>query len=163
MIKIRKMYADDWEFVKKIFSSAIKEGNSTFKTQCPSWNEWNAEHLSDCRFVIVYNGEIAGWCAISPFSSIQAYHGVAAVSIYIDSKYRGIGLGSKLFEKLCNESENLGYWSLSSMIFSTNLASISLHKKYGFRKIGYREKVAKDRFGVWKDTILMERRSNKLL
>lgn len=39
-------------------------------------------------------------------------------------------------------------------------ASIALHKKCGFREIGYREKIAKDKFGVWQNTTLMERRNN---
>jgi len=39
-----------------------------------------------------------------------------------------------------------------------NIASIKLHKKCGFRIIGYGEKIGK-RDGVWRDNIIMERRS----
>lgn len=63
-------------------------------------------------------------------------------------------------QKLCEETEKAGYWSLYSAIFSINKASIALHKKCGFREIGYREKIAKDRFGVWQNTTLMERRNH---
>ena len=57
------------------------------------------------------------------------------------------------------ESEKQGYWSLYSVIFSVNEASIRLHQKCGFRVIGYREKIAKDRFGSWQNTTVMEKRS----
>ena len=34
--------------------------------------------------------------------------------------------------------------------------------KNGWRIIGTREKIAKDRFGVWQDTTIMERRSKSV-
>ena len=43
-------------------------------------------------------------------------------------------------------------------MFTENIASIKLHQKLGFRKIGYREKIGKID-GIWKDNILLERRS----
>ena len=83
---------------------------------------------------------------------------IHCVSIYIDNKYQGSGIGTKLLKKLCNESEKRGYWCLYVAIFSINRPSIELHKKCGFREIGYRERIAKDRFGKWQNTVLMERR-----
>lgn len=39
-----------------------------------------------------------------------------------------------------------------------------MHKKCGFREIGYRERIAKDRFGNWQNTTLMELRlENKIV
>jgi len=40
-----------------------------------------------------------------------------------------------------------------------NIASIKIHKKCGFREIGYREKIAKNIWGKWRTTIIMERRN----
>ncbi len=48
---------------------------------------------------------------------------------------------------------------LQSGIMEVNQASIALHKKAGFRLVGYREKIAQDHKGVWQNTVLMERRS----
>ena len=59
------------------------------------------------------------------------------------------------------ESEKQGFWSLYSAIIKENEASIQLHKKCGFRKIGIREKLAKMKStGKWHDVVLMERRSS---
>ena len=47
-----------------------------------------------------------------------------------------------------------------AVVFANNPASINMLKKCGFREIGYREKIAKDKFGVWQDTVLLERRNS---
>ena len=61
-------------------------------------------------------------------------------------------------EKLIQESETYGLWTIQSGIFPENIASIKLHEKVGFRKIGFRERIGK-LDGIWKDNILLERRS----
>lgn len=48
---------------------------------------------------------------------------------------------------------------LQASIFRENMASIQLHKKLGFREVGYREKIAQTKSGIWHDVVLMERRS----
>ena len=53
------------------------------------------------------------------------------------------------------------FWTLTAEIISKNIASLNLHKKCGFRKVGYREKLG-HRKGVWHDVILLERRSKKI-
>jgi len=89
------------------------------------------------------------------------YKGVAEVSIYIGEKFRGNGVGKALLTELTRISEENGFWSLESVIIKENVASIELNKKCGFREIGFKEKPAKTKDGVWHDVILMERRSNK--
>jgi len=61
-------------------------------------------------------------------------------------------------EQLVKESEKNGIWTLLSSIFPENLSSIRIHEKNGFRTIGVRHKIAQLN-GVWRDTLLMERRS----
>jgi L-amino acid N-acyltransferase YncA len=56
------------------------------------------------------------------------------------------------------ESEKHGYWTLQAGIFPENMASIRLHEKHGFRIVGRRERIGKMN-GVWRDTVLLERRS----
>ena len=59
------------------------------------------------------------------------------------------------------ECEKHGYWTLQSGIFPENVASIRMHEKLGFRKIGFRERIGQLN-GIWKDNILMEKRSKKI-
>ncbi|MGN0711477.1 MAG: GNAT family N-acetyltransferase, partial [Anaerovoracaceae bacterium] len=155
---IRKMQNSDWDRVAEIYTQGIEDGISTFNTQCPSFEQWDEEHIKECRYVYEENGTVAGWIAISPVSGRCAYKGCVEVSIYIDIAYRGKGIGTKLLEKLKTEAQNAGFWSIYSAIISVNFASIALHKKCGFREIGYRERIAKDRFGNWQNTTMMELR-----
>ena len=104
------------------------------------------------------DNEISGWAALSSVSARAVYSGVAEVSVYVGNKYREQQIGTKLLESIIHESECHGYWTLQSGIFPENSASIAIHKKSGFREIGYREKVAKMN-NVWRNTILFERRS----
>lgn len=157
---IREMTEADWDRVSSIYMQAIDEGTSTFERECPSYSKWDESHKKDCRLVAVVDGIVAGWCALSPTSSREAYSGVVEVSIYVDQGYRNRGIGTRLLKELCEMSKERGYWCLYACIFSINSASIELHKKCGFREIGYREKIARDRFGAWQDTTLMEFRNS---
>lgn len=160
--EIRNMEEADWPLVREIYNQALLEGKSTFQTECPDYSDWNRNHLQNCRYVITVHEKVVGWCAISATSSRKVYKGVVEVSIYIDNSYRNKGLGKALLNYLCTESERSGYWCLYASIFSNNFPSINLHKKCGFREIGYRENIAKDRFGQWQNSTLLERRSKKI-
>jgi L-amino acid N-acyltransferase YncA len=104
---------------------------------------------------------IMGWAAISPTSSRKVYSGVVEVSVYVGEKYQGHGLGMALLKKLIELSENKGIWTLQAGIFPENLTSINLNEKCGFKIVGTREKVGKMDW-IWRDVVLMERRSKKV-
>ncbi len=160
-IEIRRLNKEDYDQVAEIYLQGIRSGHATFETQAPSWEHWVASHILECSLVIIDSNKIAGWAALGKVSNRQTYEGVAEVSIYISNENKVKGFGQLLFEKLVLESENQGIWTLFASIFPENLASIKLHNKMGFREIGYREKIAQMN-GVWRNTIIMERRSDKV-
>lgn len=158
-ISIRPMIEADWPAVAKIYGQGIATGKATFQSEIPAYSDWNSSHITECRFVAESSGSIAGWAALSKTSSRCVYGGVAEVSIYIAESCRKKGVGETLFNYLISESEKAGYWTLQSGIMENNEASIRLHEKCGFRKIGFRERIARDVTGKWRNTVLMERRS----
>ena len=156
---LRPFVPGDWDAVNRIYKQGIDTNLATFQTSCPSYAEWDSSHLSCCRLVYVLEGAVVGWAALSPVSSRCVYKGVAELSIYIDETVRGSGIGTKLLNRIIEESETQGIWTLQSGIIQDNKASILLHLKCGFREVGYREKIAQNAHGDWKNTVLMERRS----
>ena len=160
---IEKMKPADWPRVRQIYLEGINTGHATFEAEVPDWPEWDAHHLREPRLVAIINHELAGWAALRPVSARKVYAGVAEVSIYIGEDYRGQGIGSALLNALIVASEQEGIWTLQAGIFPENQASINLHLQHGFQILGRRKKIGKMTFGelagVWRDVILLERRS----
>ena len=144
--------------VLEIYKEGVAAGLATFNTEIPVWDEWSENHFTHSRFVAIENNAVIGWAAISPTSKRPAYKGVAEASIYISHLHQNKGIGTALLRALIKESEMNGIWTLYAGILSENKASIALFLKNEFRMIGTREKIAQLN-GVWKDTVLLERRS----
>lgn len=51
-----------------------------------------------------------------------------------------------------------GMWTLQTSIFPENRASLALHHSAGYRSLAIRTRIAQLE-GVWRDTVLLERRS----
>jgi L-amino acid N-acyltransferase YncA len=155
---IDQMQTADWPQVREIYLQGIAGGQATFETEAPSWNEWDAAHLTVPRLVGRDSGKIIGWAALGPVSSRRAYAGVAETSVYVASDARGAGVGRQLLEALVSEAEKNQLWTLQAVMFPENTASVALHRACGFREVGRRERISKLN-GVWRDTIVLERRS----
>ncbi len=155
---IDTMRPEDWPSIRTIYEEGIATKNATFETAAPEWEQWDAAHLKDCRLVARLNGDVVGWAALTPVSGRCVYAGVAHLSVYVAAAARGQGVGKALLQKLIEESERCGFWMLEAGIFPENAASIALHKSCGFRIVGYREKIGQ-MDGIWRDTLLLERRS----
>jgi phosphinothricin acetyltransferase len=157
-IVIEAMQDSDWDAVRSIYREGIATGNATFEADAPAWETWDKGHLRACRLVARVDGQVMGWAALSPVSGRCVYAGVAEVSIYVGASARGRGIGQALLAALVEESERAGLWTLQAGIFPENTASIALHRAYGFREVGRRERIGQMN-GDWRDVVLMERRS----
>ncbi|MGL4338198.1 MAG: GNAT family N-acetyltransferase [Turicibacter sp.] len=159
-LEVRHMNENDYEAISAIYYQGIESKKCTFETSVPYWKQFNENHLQVGRLVALNeNNQIIGWVALSAMSSRPCFKGVAEVSIYVDELAIGKGVGSRLMEAVIQESEKNDIWSLYSGIFFENTESIKLHKKFGFRTIGYRERVGKTEDGLFKDVLYLERRS----
>jgi phosphinothricin acetyltransferase len=157
-LEIRDLRPGDWPEVAEIYAAGIEAGEATFETDVPSWEEWAAEHPEPHRLVAVAGGRVMGWAALAPVSRRPCYAGVAEDSVYVAAESRGRGVGRALLEALVAGSEAAGIWTLQASTFPENRASVELHLRCGFRVVGVRERIATLR-GVWRDTLLLERRS----
>jgi len=155
------MQSEDWPRVRAIYSEGIATENATFETSTPNWTAWDAGHREDCRLVAKDHDKILGWAALRPVSSRSVYAGVAEVSVYVAAAARGRGVGKLLLKSLISCSERSGIWTLQAGIFPENVASLVLHKSCGFREVGLRQRLGQ-LAGVWRDVLLLERRSSSV-
>jgi L-amino acid N-acyltransferase YncA len=148
----------DWPHVAAIYVAGIATRNATFETEVPTFAEWDAAHLRDHRFVATDGDEIVGWVALTGYSDRCCYEGVADLSVYVDPAAQGRGIGHALLERVVASAGEAGIWTLQAGVFPENEASLALHRRCGFRVVGTRERIGR-LDGVWRDVVLLERRS----
>lgn len=147
--------------VLAIYQAGIDEGNATFETRVPRWEDFIAAKLPAHRYVAADHGAVLGWVAASPVSDRCVYAGVVEHSVYVDPAARRRGAARLLLTALITSTEAAGIWTIQSGIFPENTASLALHHEAGFRDVGTRERIGRHR-GTWRDVILIERRSPAL-
>jgi phosphinothricin acetyltransferase len=157
-VTVRDLRPDDWPEVARIYEEGIRTGNATFETDVPTWEAWDAAHLRDHRLVAEREGQVVGWIALLPVSARACYAGVAEVSAYVAEEARGTGVGVELLAAAVSSSERAGIWTLQTGVFPENEPSLRLLKRFGFRELGTQERIGQ-LHGVWRDVVLLERRS----
>lgn len=160
---VRAMTPADWPRVEAILAAGIAEGDATFESATPAWEQFDAGRLPDVRLVAQHDGAVVGWVAASRVSQREVYRGVIEHSVYVDPAARGRGVGAALLSAFIEAADDAGYWTIQSSIFPENTASLRLHERAGFRVVGTRERIARSsrgpRAGQWRSTVLVERRS----
>jgi phosphinothricin acetyltransferase len=159
---IRPMRPEDWPAVRQIYEHGIATGNATFEVAAPDWDDWDASHLAEHRFVAVDDDDgqrrVVGWVAVSGVSKRHVYRGVVEHSVYVSPAAAGRGAGRALLDALIASTEAAGIWTIQSGIFPENTVSLKLHEQCGFRVVGHQERVG-EHHGRWRDVVLVERRS----
>ncbi len=159
VVHIEPMRAEHADDVLTIYRLGIDEGNATFETAAPTWPAFDATKLPGQRHVALDRvGTVLGWTAASAVSDRCAYAGVVEHSVYVHPDARGRGIATALLGALITSTEAAGIWTVQSGIFPENTASLALHRRLGFRKIGTRERIGRHH-GVWRDVVMIERRS----
>ena len=157
-VRIERMRPGHWPAVRAIYEAGIVSGNATLEREVPEWEAWDASHRPDGRFVAVDGDRVLGWIALAPYSARRVYDGVAWLSVYVALDAQGRGVGRALVEALVEAAEDAGIWTLMAGILPENAASLALHRRAGFRRIGVQRLLGQDASGRWRDVLLMERR-----
>jgi len=176
---VRPMSPDDAAAVLEIYQTGLDGGQASFETTVPDWATFDTARLPAHRYVAMDGDRVVGWVAVSAVSSRPVYAGVVEHSVYVDPRTRGRGIGRLLLDTLIastdatlqpasreprrrsparSSAEPMGIWTIQSGIFPENAASLALHRAAGFRTVGVREKIGRHH-GVWRDVVLLERRS----
>ncbi|WP_245155147.1 GNAT family N-acetyltransferase [Nocardioides sp. 1609] len=158
-VATRPVHADDMTAVLAIYDEGLATRNATFETRLPTETQLQERWLPSLAWVAELDGEVVGWSAITPVSARECYSGVGETSVYVTAAARGRGVGKSLLFTQVTEADKAGLWTLQTSIFPENRASLALHHSAGYRTLAVRQGIAQ-LDGVWRDTVLLERRSD---
>jgi L-amino acid N-acyltransferase YncA len=101
-------------------------------------------------FVWEENGRVLGYTYASKWKSRCSFRYSLETTVYLDQHATGRGLGRKLYPPLIEALRTQKYHALIGGISIPNPASIALHEKLGFQKIGHFKEVGW-KFNQWID------------
>ncbi|WP_409305138.1 GNAT family N-acetyltransferase [Peribacillus sp. SCS-155] len=159
---LKEAAAEDLPRIVEIYNSTIASRMVTADTMPVTVHDrldWFHGHTSDKRplYVMDHNGVIAGWMSFQSFYGRPAYDATAEISIYIDTSYRGKGLGKWALNQAMALGPKAGIKTLLGFIFFHNTPSIKLFSQAGFEKWGHLPRVA-ELDGIERDLVIMGKR-----
>ena len=108
------------------------------------------------HLVATVNGEVVGYAYVVQFRKRPAYRFAVKHSIYIHHEHQGRGVGRVLLQEMIDACAAAGFRQMIGYIDADNAASLALHEKFGFARVGLLPGVAY-RFGKWCDTVMVQR------
>ena len=156
MINIRTVELEDAEQLVNIYRPYVENTAITFDYTVPSVHEFEekiSKSIQRYPFLVAIEGnDILGYAYASEFYPKDAYKWTAEITIYLDEKARGKGVGEKLYSELEKQLYDRGMCRLTSCIAYPDEGSVSFHEKRGFRKVAHFEKVGY-KFNRWYDVV----------
>ncbi|BFQ93405.1 N-acetyltransferase family protein [Gallibacterium anatis] len=139
---IRPAQQQDLPALLAIYNHEILNGVATFDLQPKLLAErqsWFDEHNKNNHPLLVaeQDGEVLGYASLSRYAEKAAYNSTVELSVYIAPSARRQGIASQLMHAVIElaKKDNATHL-IVSLITGTNQASISLHQKFGFNKVG---------------------------
>jgi aminoglycoside 6'-N-acetyltransferase len=88
----------------------------------------------------------------------------AAVDLFLDPAVHGRGLGTQVVRMICAHLvDDRGFHRIVIDPEAENEVAIACYRKAGFRPVGVMRRYQRDRFGVWKDGLLMDLLADELV
>ncbi|BAN23148.1 GNAT family N-acetyltransferase [Caballeronia insecticola] len=138
---------DDLPAIVAIYNSTIASRQVTADLDpvtVESRIAWFGAHSPQARplWVVEQHGEIIAWLSFSDFYGRPAYARTVEVSIYLDERTRGKGLGRKLLREALDRAPSLDVDTVLGFVFGHNEASMKLFAGFGFDIWGTLPRVA---------------------
>jgi phosphinothricin acetyltransferase len=138
MLNYRNATQKDLIRIVEIYNSTISSRMVTADTEpilVESRLKWFEKHNCDKRPLwVVENAEkdVIGWVSFQSFYGRPAYDATVEISIYLDIKYQGKGLGKEILKYCIDNAPKFGIRTLLGFIFSHNEPSLKLFRYFGF-------------------------------
>jgi L-amino acid N-acyltransferase YncA len=154
-LMIRNVKPEDATAIADIYNHYTKNTIITFEEEEISESDL-ADRIKDVIsdhlpwIVAEIDGEILGYAYTTKWKSRSAYRYTVESTIYLAPEKVGHGVGSRLYKELISRVKQANMHAIIGVIALPNPSSVSLHEKFGFKRVAYFEEVG-TKFDKWID------------
>ncbi len=158
--RLRTATAADLPGMTAVYNHAVAHGVATFDVE-PRGDDLYADRVASTRpgdhvVVAEADGRVVGMAYSATYRPRPAYDGTREVSVYVDHRLRGAGLGRALYDDLLARVDADGVHTCLAVIALPNPPSEALHRAVGFEPVGVLREVG-HKFDRWVDTAWWQR------
>ena len=160
-MRIRAASAEDAAAIAAIYAPYVTGSVVSFETEAPDAAEIARRMAADAgRYPWLVacgeDGALLGYAYATAFRARPAYRFCVETTVYVGADAHGRGVGRGLYAALLPMLEAQGFVQAIAAITLPNPASVALHERFGFRRIGAYEAVGFKQ-GGWHDVGLWQR------
>jgi L-amino acid N-acyltransferase YncA len=159
---VRDSRDEDMPKIHAIYGFHVLHGLGSFEEEPPGVDELSRRRADGLARGLPYlvaemGGVVAGYSYAAPYRLRPAYRFTVENSVYVDESLRHRGIGYSLLSALIARCAERECRQMIAVIGdSENMASIALHERLAFIRIGTLRAVG-FKFGRWVDSVLMQR------
>ena len=153
------MQLKDLPAISDIYNQAVLNTTASYDYEPRSMDHrlaWYELHQKqDLPMYVAEENGVIGWSSLSKYHDRVGYRFSVEDSVYIAEPHRGKGVGKALLTPLIEAARKRDLRAIIGAIDADNQASIRLHARFGFEKVGHFKKVG-FKFERWLDVVYME-------
>lgn len=144
-ICFKPMKDENLQNAANIYNYYVENTTVTFHTEPLSAQEMKSILYQDDPIYIsfgIFDGdEFCGYAYMAPYKKRQAYRISSEVTLYLDPKLTGKGVGTMVLKLLEDHAREQGIHSFLAVICAENTSSIKLFLKNGYEKCAHFKEV----------------------
>jgi L-amino acid N-acyltransferase len=156
---LRPATESDLAAINDIYNHFVLHSTCTYQEEpepIESRRQWFRHHGEKHPVIVaVAEGQVVGWGSLSAYHERSAYRHTVENSVYVHHQHHRRGIGSLLLQELIVRSRQLSHRVIIAGIDGEQTASVALHAKHGFQKVGHLKQVGR-KFDRWLDVIYMQ-------
>lgn len=160
-MKIRLAERTDVPAMREIFNEVLRNSNSIYRENEVTledryaWFDEKIEHGFPI-FGAYEEDQLVGYAGYGAWRAAQGYRKSVELTIYVDQKFRGAGIGSALMKTIIEQAKADGHNVMIGAIDSDNQQSINFHKGFGFIETARMPEVAQKN-NKWLTLVFMQK------
>lgn len=160
-MQIRGATEADLLAIRRLFNALIPTTTVAWRDDLADEAEmaaWFADRAAAGDPILVAEdaGEVTGYTCWSRFRHFPGYRQTRELTIHVDERWQGRGVGRALIDALVDEARTRDVHVLVAAVDADNAGSIAFHEALGFQPVARMPEVGR-KFDRWLDLVLLQR------